>query len=740
MNRIFLIYRLALISYIGGMMLHRTDKSFVNSTISSHYIFFVFLVSILVWVVFLLIEKRGHHPSLRIKLTRYPTLFSILYSLVLTGIYSERIDNLSPGTDSSGIAFFYLSMIVFIFLLSQFLLCFRENTSETAAVHGLLAAFVINSSRWNQLGDDLFSQVAFSIILAAIAGYACTLYKNKLWKKYIPGKVELAILMIIALINTLIVMYNKLRPELGEWFNPLTIVAIFVLTLLFLLITQVCLLHIIDTIKQKISSHDPKKGEDIRITALWLICFFSMSGIWGFYFIGANPGIMTPDSLSQWNQAGGVWQLNNLFPVLYVFFIKLCRLIWDSPVSVIIIQIMIISAMFSTIFLFFHRHGLSVKAVLVLTFIFAIFLPNGLMVISIGKDSFYGASFAMFFYFVLKYIWDKRSIEDNWFNLLGLFFSIVMTGLLRHNGTVFIYLATIILLVITPRNKTWKTMAVALLACGLITLINGPIYTRLGVVKMQDSFVTRIPIHDIATVFYDGGDISEETHLMLTDIMPTEYWIKRFNRYNSDTYAYPLDGDPAYKNFMEILNNVSIGHVLKLYIDTFLQSPMDIVRARLSLTPLVWNYTRLDGYHDTLLIYDTKLMSTWAQNWGVTNISWNENSVTRLINSIANFTGDKNLILHFSVWRIGIVNFIIEVVAYFWFLTKKSSNLLLIFLYGLSGLILIVSMPAPDFRYIYPHFLAAMIIIISSVLIEEDIKTVSKHTDIVSLTCEPTIP
>jgi hypothetical protein len=246
------------------------------------------------------------------------------------------------------------------------------------------------------------------------------------------------------------------------------------------------------------------------------------------------------------------------------------------------------------------------------------------------------------------------------------------------------------------------------------------------VAERQSEFINANPIHDIATVYHDGGAISDETHQMMISIMPDAYWEKRFNRYTSDTYAYPVDGDPAYPDYVHLIAQVPTGKLLRLYWDTFVKSPFLLINARLSGSFLIWDYVRLDGTYDTLRIHNPELMLAWARQWGVMNISWKANRLTSFINGFAYFTGSRHPIIHSVFWCIGISNFLVMIALYYWVIKKAYRNILLIIPYILSGLILMVSITAPDIRYIWPQLLGAMIIVYSTIMIEPNVKTKSQ--------------
>ena len=157
------------------------------------------------------------------------------------------------------------------------------------------------------------------------------------------------------------------------------------------------------------------------LLAVWLVflaCFY--------------PGIMSPDSCVQWEQAHGVTKIVDQHPPFHTLTMKALWLVWDSPAAVCLAQILAMSGTlaFGLASLLRARvHWLPVLIAL-LSAIFSI--RNGLMAVVLWKDVAYGVLVLAVTVVLFFMLWSKAR-ESFWsWVILGTLMALL--PLYRHNG------------------------------------------------------------------------------------------------------------------------------------------------------------------------------------------------------------------------------------------------------------------------------------------------------------------
>ncbi len=138
----------------------------------------------------------------------------------------------------------------------------------------------------------------------------------------------------------------------------------------------------------------------------FLISTFVFFLWWAAFF----PALMSTDSIGQWIQTMDLNKLSDWHPYLSTLYFYFLKLIYNSPATVSLFQIIWTAALFSYIFNFFIKVGLKKIYIYVLFIFFVTSIPIGLFNISLWKDVPFSLCLIGFLFFLCKAIYEKKSV------------------------------------------------------------------------------------------------------------------------------------------------------------------------------------------------------------------------------------------------------------------------------------------------------------------------------------------
>lgn len=196
--------------------------------------------------------------------------------------------------------------------------------------------------------------------------------------------------------------------------------------------------------------------------------------IWTLYLLAFWPGQMSPDSLWQWKQAM-TGDFHDWHPAFHSMSIWLITRLWCSPSAVAFTQIFFLGLTAAWGLVILRKWGVPRLLTYFVCLFFALFLVNGLMVITLWKDVAYSIAILAMTLIVLEIVLS----DGKWIlkRRAWIFFGVIITlaAIYRHNG-VATALGTPLILILVYR-KFWKHLAFAF-ALGILLYIGirGPLY------------------------------------------------------------------------------------------------------------------------------------------------------------------------------------------------------------------------------------------------------------------------
>ena len=613
--------------------------------------------------------------------------------------------------DSSETALISTSLIIdFIFVLAALFMTAHMakflSVSHYYYIAGAIAGYMLMMSQYTNF--DFISQGIFVVLFAIIAGKTVPIVVSGRWRKHAPTIQTQFVLFILISYATFASTYNQIVLASLPWrFTFGTFVHVLLFGI-FWFLTAFAILSCLDYVSRKLGfvgeNHDASM---INFFAkIFGIIMFGFS-VW---IVAMYPANFSPDSVDQWGQATGQWPLNDWHPVIHTMLIRFSLFFYESPFSLVFIQTVAASIIYAAAFTYFRKHGLPEKVLYVFAVLIAIMPPNGFMMATFWKDV--GFSIAML---GLAVIIGKISMSNNKPSIqesLLLVIAIFCVAGFRHDGIVPATVAAM-LMSISCYKKAWRLLPFA--GVVMVMFVRVLIYPVVNIAPTPPVLSNVIPIHAIASVFYRGGDLSEENWSVLTEHIPLEKWINDYNPFTPDPMAHPVT-QPAIAFVVSEHNSTTT--IIRAYLDALIRNPMIIIRHHLSNSDIRWSvFQSQETFH--IAFFSSPTNHGFIQNQDRVQSLYIFMQATFYITF-------GNILL----WRTGVIVILCGFLLYKMWLAG-------LFRYTLMALPLASSVVAgmifngsQDFRYVYPVFLTfPLILLYFTVIMAKYTKKVNKHDD-----------
>lgn len=237
--------------------------------------------------------------------------------------------------------------------------------------------------------------------------------------------------------------------------------------------------------------------------------FFSLPPFLAYlgYLLLFFPGIMTGDSVDQWEQSSsGLY--SDWHPPAYGLMMAAMRAVWDSPAAIASLQVVVMSLAIGVLLTMARAAAAAPRWLAFLGAICCAAYPMvGLSTITLWKDVLYSAAVVFLIGYTIGLVCLRLPLLSRVGWLLSAFLALFVCLSFRYNGLPFVLLALGCIAVAVPAER-WR--AVLLFAVGILTVhvFNGPVLDAMGTIRSHVSFT--IAAHHIAA------------HQSAGEAMPTE--------------------------------------------------------------------------------------------------------------------------------------------------------------------------------------------------------------------------
>lgn len=313
---------------------------------------------------------------------------------------------------------------------------------------------------------------------------------------------------------------------------------------------------------------------------------------WLPWFLYNFPGVMTPDSISQYSQAMGLTGYSDHHPFAHTLLIKLLlsmgMALFDNVYAAIacytVFQMVLMALLLCYCICILYRYGAGRKLCLLFLIFYACVPYNGSFAVTMWKDVLF-SGFLLLFALCLYRLLHLYAAGGRLKKQPGLLALLLLSGLLvclfRSNG-LYVFLLTAPFLSIVLRRE-WKLLLPGILAVLVLSLfIKGPVYDALGVAEPAFSESLSIPAQQIARVVYEGRALTQEQIDLLEKTVDYDSIADYYQPELSDPIKALIQyGNPEYLETHK-------GAYLKLWIQLGLRYPLDYWNAFVDQTRGYW--------------------------------------------------------------------------------------------------------------------------------------------------------
>ncbi len=446
------------------------------------------------------------------------------------------------------------------------------------------------------------------------------------------------------------------------------------------------------------------RQEGRKASNLSLYCFAGCLLCWLPYFLYQYPGVMTPDSINQLEQALGMIGYSNHHPFVHTMLLSLFYHIgyflsgdMTSAVSLYTFFQMCFLA-FSVYYLLktLERYCVRPCILVGITLFYALVPYHAVFSVTVWKDIPFAAVVMLFQCSVLRMMTRQGAAETGMFVFSG-----VMICLLRNNGWYGFLFSVPFLLYAYRRQARRMFPAVAGIVLAA-ALVRYPVMNALHVTQPDLIESLSIPTQQIAAVLCSDRELSSEQRALVERVIDTTYVKELYNPEFADNMKELVRaGDQAYLAAHK-------AEYLRLWAQLGMAYPADYLRAYIDQT---YGYWYPDSFY---LVAEGEGVS--ASRLGVSHKPLIGGPVVIKTKEIALKMGGM-LPMYGLLWSMGVAFcFLLFCIANAFVRREKEKLLLYLPGFALYLTVMAATPVATDFRYVYfmvfsvPFYLMAALI------------------------------
>lgn len=551
-----------------------------------------------------------------------------------------------------------------------------------------------------------------SVIIFLVFVYIFSkLQSDKVESRIASGDLTLsAILSALFCTFTLLARYGTI---LGGMANRLFCAAILFLTALGLLVIY---FHLIMWLLQSVPNAElTEMGYSYAwipylTTALCILC-------WMPYFLYEYPSVMTPDSIDQYAQTIGAYELNNHHSVVHTAMIGLSRSIGLSLTGDVhtglalytAAQMLFMALVAGYVVRTLQKAG-AIAPVLALTIGFYALMPyNGAHAVTMWKDIPFAGCMTLFAAALMRFLLrgnasasadsiPRLSLSEYLTLVLPYIVSGVLLCLLRPNGW-YAFIVSIPFILIVYRRCPKVMLPVHLIMIALVLFVRYPVMTVYEIRQADFVESLSVPIQQIARVIAKGGTLSDEEAQFLGKIMDL----------SRVPDLYEPDVSDNIKNLIRENGNAYLsshkGDLFRTWASIGLRHPGTYLEAYTAQTCGYW-YPDVDcevGLADG--IYPNAFGLVWQPVISGRAVIKIKEILFKLPDLVP---------LYGALWSMGFMLWLVLLIAALSLRSGNTANALICLPFLVLMLTLCIAAPvAAEFRYAYPVFYALPLLIMS---------------------------
>lgn len=364
--------------------------------------------------------------------------------------------------------------------------------------------------------------------------------------------------------------------------------------LLFVLATALGLFFLFETciriLMVLFSSAVPSRNAAPLSGRTRILVFAGLLLCWLPWFLYNYPGVMTPDSISQFSQATGIIPYSShhslihtlLFQLFYRIGFGLTHSVNAGIACYILFQMLTLSAVETCCLNLLAGQGVQ-KWLLTVYFLFWGLIPyNAIYAVTMWKDVLFSA-FLLLYAIVLYELaaLTEWNLKKHWRLLLLFFVSGWLTCMLRSNGLyVFLFMLPFVLMVFSRHIKAMTVLQLSILLLAL--LVKGPVFDHFQVAKPHFTESLSIPLQQVARVVTEGRSLTKEQKDLINQVVD----VSLIPDYYDPVISDPVKALVIYNNADYLADHKS--EFFRLWAGLGLTYPRDYIEAFIDQTKGYW--------------------------------------------------------------------------------------------------------------------------------------------------------
>lgn len=417
------------------------------------------------------------------------------------------------------------------------------------------------------------------------------------------------------------------------------------------------------------------------------------------FLLSAYPGIYHGDGTNVLrNVSAGRW--SDWHPITYYLFVYLCMGIIKNPFMVILVQSGLFLFVQYQILVFLQKYTRKNSCY----FYTILILTAGVTTFSyldvFYKDTPHVIGLLGFSVALLSYVKGKRRKRDLVLVLAYAFFMACM----RHMSILIVFISLVVAVFILLKDKqkqgAIRLLVGALLVCLAFTGLKNLLLITTETEKNPSYVSFTIPLHMLGSYAASGESIDAKTEQLMNEIMPVDKWEEGYllNPYLADTLS--REGGFMGDNLKKIKDKNLYGDIIAANWRYLCHYPISYLTDFFSINTMVWEMgTPIDGYEwapTTFVNCDSTLVSKFPE------YDVQHTLATSLLAPAINASKELPIWKMIS-YRGGFFNFIIICACVSIMIAKDQKRDWIVGLPAfLSGMLLLISIPAQDPRFILP--------------------------------------
>ncbi|MGB4437729.1 MAG: hypothetical protein WBJ13_00600 [Sedimentibacter sp.] len=527
--------------------------------------------------------------------------------------------------------------------------------------------------------------------------------KGTLWgaSKSINNLLDIVFTVVSGLLVSFFYFGKSILYEESGYWMVWDNIQYFLLISVFVLIYVLLSICIFDILKQDITRKADKNTNtklQLSYKIHYIILFVIQISILGIYFYALNPGNMSYDTYNQVSQLKGIIPFNTWHPIGHTLFIGLLLNIWDNYAVITIFQILFFVAVTSSFYSVLLKYKVKWQLIYLSAIIMTAIPSVGINVVTQWKDIPFTVGLLLG-----TLILFKMNLDENYFckviNAVEFVVCMLVISLFRFNGI----LAFIVLLIYTfiyvfrsnikIQKRNYCIAAASLLI--IFSIVNIIIPKQINAVPNPPGMKLRPIYQGYSAIYVYGGEekLDKESRKLIEAVSTPKQMSDFYNPYFADTISSNTPG------FLNNLSKISTKDALKMYIEATKVHPGVVLGDKFNLSVTMWSVTSDRFSYNNA--YTTDIQKEMTDEFGVHRV---ENKFTYIIEKVALCTLGENYLSNTLIWRTGFY-LSLELILILYLILRKDKRISLFIPLVCNGLIVFLTMPAQDYRYLWFIFL-----------------------------------